>query len=49
MMKICKVTESTISKWVDREMVPMKHYQAMSDALDGKLTAGEIAKIIISK
>lgn len=48
-MKVCGVTSfTTLSKWVEREAIPIKYYKKISVALEGKLTAGEIAKILIS-
>lgn len=39
---------TTLSKWVEREAIPPKYYKKISMALEGKLSTGDIAKILIS-
>lgn len=49
MMEACRITSyTTLAKWVAREAIPPKYYERISIALEGKLSKGEIAKVLIS-
>lgn len=47
-LKALKMTASGVSRWVERESIPMKHYKNISFLLDGKIEVGDIAKIVLA-
>lgn len=43
----CSISRSAMSRWIDRENVPPRYWPVFAKLLEGKISVGDIAKVMM--